>query len=171
MVVVTRLVGHKGVDLVRSVAEACWTQGIQQRSGQQRARLRRFSAIWCHPGRVGGYTSGLCRPWPLQDLRRRGHFLMPSKSDPAAWPRWWPAATAPFHCAGNRRPEGLDPRFRRWGRQRLRSFQQYNAHDLLQGLLASREVFWKRKAGQCWCAGPCSVQLEQLQPSSYIDMY
>ena len=117
MGMVTRLVGHKGVDLVRSVAEGLLDQGIQLvilGNGEHAYEAFFGDLAARHPGRVGVYIGF------VQDLRRRGP--VPDALEIRAL-RPGPDGGLPLrhhsHCAGNRRPEGLDPRFRRRGRQRL----------------------------------------------------
>ena len=66
MAMVTRLVGHKGVDLVRSIAEGLLQQGIELVVlGSGEAGYEAFFNELCarHPGRVGS-TSASTPTWP-----------------------------------------------------------------------------------------------------------
>ena len=84
MAMVTRLVGHKGVDLVRSIAEGLLQQGIELVIlGSGEAQYENFFNELCarNPGRVGvyiGFNAKLAqRIYAGADI-----FLMPSRSEP-----------------------------------------------------------------------------------------
>ncbi len=106
---VTRLVGHKGVDLVRHVAQDIVNSGLQLvvlGSGEA-AYESFFSELAArNPGAVGvkiAFVPSLARKiYAGADM-----FLMPSKPSPAACPRWWRCATAPFLLCARRAACGI----------------------------------------------------------------
>ena len=84
MGMVTRLVGHKGVDLVRSVAEGLLDQGIQLvilGNGEHAYEAFFGDLAARHPGRVGVYI-GFVPPLARKIYAGADIFLMPSKSEP-----------------------------------------------------------------------------------------
>ena len=84
MGMVTRLVGHKGLDLVRSVAEGLLQQGIQLvilGSGEHGYEAFFNDLAYRHPGRVGVYI-GFNATLAQQIYAGSDIFLMPSKSEP-----------------------------------------------------------------------------------------
>ena len=101
MAMVTRLVGHKGVDLVRSIAEGLLQQGIELVIlGSGEAQYENFFNELCarNPGRVGvyiGFNAKLAqRIYAGADI-----FLMRPAPNPAAWLRWYPALWHHPRCA------------------------------------------------------------------------
>src|SRR5699024_2167893 len=84
MAMVTRLVGHKGVDLVRDVAEGLIDQGIELvilGNGEHAYEVFFNDLAGRHPGRVGVYI-GFVPPLARQIYAGADIFLMPSKSEP-----------------------------------------------------------------------------------------
>ena len=84
MAMVTRLVGHKGLDLVRSVAEGLIQQGIELVVlGTGEAGYEAFFNELCarHPGRVGVYI-GFNLALAQQIYAGADIYLMPSRSEP-----------------------------------------------------------------------------------------
>ena len=87
---VSRMVGMKGFDLVQSIADGLVDRGIQLVIlGSGESQYENFFSDLCgrHPGRVGTYI---------------GFEPKLPRVSPAAWHRWWPAATA--HLPSSARP-------------------------------------------------------------------
>ena len=84
MAMVTRLVGHKGVDLVQAIAEGLLQQGIELVIlGSGEAQYENFFNELCarNPGRVGVYI-GFNAKLAQQIYAGADIFLMPSRSEP-----------------------------------------------------------------------------------------
>ena len=103
MGMVSRLVSHKGLDLVKAVLdellETTDIQVVVLGSGDWEYENFFREAAARHPGKLAiriGFVPDLARKiYAGSDL-----FLMPSKSEPAGSPRWLRCAMAPFRLCG-----------------------------------------------------------------------
>lgn len=143
MAMVTRLVGHKGVDLVKAIAEGLLDAGIELVIlGTGEYQYESFFselAAW-HPGRVGtfiGFNSKLAQ----QIYAGADIFLMPSKSEPCGLAQMVSCryGTIPIvretgglkdsiHDSGDGEGNGF-------------TFGNYNAHDLYQTCMRAKEGY------------------------------
>lgn len=159
MAMVTRLVGHKGVDLVRSIAEGLLQQGIELVIlGSGEAQYENFFNELCarNPGRVGvyiGFNAKLAqRIYAGADI-----FLMPSRSEPCGLAQMVSCryGTIPvvretgglrdsIHDSGDGYGNGF-------------TFANYNAHELYEACCVPRKATGTRKAGPCWSSVPWNV--------------
>lgn len=175
MGMVTRLVGHKGLDLVRSVAEGLVARGIQLviLGNGEHAYETFFSEELAarHPGRVGVYI-GFVPPLARKIYAGADMFLMPSKSEPCGLAQMVACryGTVPIvretgglkdsiHDSGDGMGNGF-------------TFQQYSAHDLYEACSRANEGYWQKegwpilvkRAMQCDFSWNNSAR-------SYMDMY
>ena len=146
MAMITRLVGHKGVDLVRAVAEGLLQQGIELVIlGSGEAQYENFFNELCarHPGRVGvyiGFNAQLAqRIYSGADI-----FLMPSRSEPCGLAQMVSCryGTIPvvretgglrdsIHDSGDGFGNGF-------------TFANYNAHELYEACWRAKEGYWQK---------------------------
>ena len=147
MAMVTRLVGHKGVDLVRSIAEGLLQQGIELVIlGSGEAQYENFFNELCarNPGRVGvyiGFNAKLAqRIYAGADI-----FLMPSRSEPCGLAQMVSCryGTIPvvretgglrdsIHDSGDGYGNGF-------------TFANYNAHELYEACWRAKEGYWNKE--------------------------
>lgn len=145
MAMVTRLVGHKGLDLVRSIAEGLLRQDIELVIlGSGEAQYEDFfnDLAARNPGRVStyiGYNAKLAqRIYAGADM-----FLMPSRSEPCGLAQMISCryGTIPIiretgglkdsiHDAGDGKGNGF-------------TFANYNAHELYEACWRAKETFFK----------------------------
>ena len=174
LAMVTRLVGHKGVDLVRHVAQEVVNNGIQLvvlGSGESEYESFFSELAARNPGAVGvriGFVPSLARKvYAGADM-----FLMPSKSEPCglsqmvalrygAIPivRETGGLRDSIHDSGDGKGNGF-------------TFRNYNAHEMLGTILRAKEGFenqsgWHvlvKRAMECDCSWGASAK-------QYVDMY
>ena len=147
MAMVTRLVGHKGVDLVKAIAEGLLQEGIELvvlGTGEYQYESFFSDLAGRHPGRVGtyiGFNSNLAqRIYSGADI-----FLMPSKSEPCGLAQMVSCryGTIPviretgglkdsIHDSGDGYGNGF-------------TFGSYNAHDLFQACWRAKEGYWQKE--------------------------
>ena len=143
---VSRLVGHKGLDLVRSVAEGLLQQGIELVVlGSGEAGYEAFFNELCarHPGRVGVYI-GFNTALAQQIYAGADIFLMPSRSEPCGLSQMVACryGTIPvvretgglrdsIHDSGDGYGNGF-------------TFANYNAHELYEACWRAKEGYWKK---------------------------
>lgn len=159
MAMVTRLVGHKGVDLVKAIAETLLEDGIELvilGTGEYQYESFFSELTAWHPGRVGtfiGFNSQLAQ----QIYAGADIFLMPSKSEPCGLAQMVSCryGTIPIiretgglkdsiHDSGDGNGNGF-------------TFGNYNAHDLYQACWRAKEGYaqeegWKilvKRAMEC----------------------
>ena len=147
MSMVTRLVGHKGLDLVRSVAEGLIQQGIELVVlGTGEAGYEAFfnELAARHPGRVGvfiGFNLALAQ----QIYAGSDIYLMPSRSEPCGLSQMVACryGTIPvvretgglrdsIHDSGDGYGNGF-------------TFANYNAHELYEACWRAKEGYWKKE--------------------------
>ena len=174
MAIVTRLVGHKGVDLVKSVAEGLLQQGIQLVVlGNGEYAYEAFFSDLCgrHPGRVGVYI-GFVPPLARQIYAGADIFLMPSKSEPCGLAQMVACryGTIPVvRATGGLRDSIQDSGD---GQGNGFVFQQYSAHDLYEACWRAKEGYWQKdgwpilvkRAMQCDFSWNVSAR-------AYVEMY
>ena len=147
MAMVTRLVGHKGVDLVCSAAQGLLDQGIQLviLGNGEYGYEDFFSELAAkHPGRVGVYI-GFVPPMARRIYAGADMFLMPSKSEPCGLAQMVACryGTIPvvretgglrdsIHDSGDGKGNGF-------------TFSQYNAHDLYQTCCRAADGYKNKK--------------------------
>lgn len=171
---VTRLVGHKGVDLVRSVAEGLIQQGMQLvvlGNGEHSYEAFFNDLAGRHPGRVGVYI-GFVPPLARKIYAGADIFLMPSKSEPCGLAQMVACRYGTIPVV--RETGGLRDSIRDSGDGKGNgfTFQQYNAHDLYEACWRAKEGYWQKdgwailvkRAMQCDFSWGASAR-------AYIDMY
>ncbi len=147
---VTRLVGHKGLDLVRSVAKGLVDMGMQLvvLGNGEYAYEAFFSDLAArYPGRVGVYI-GFVPPLARKVYAGADMFLMPSKSEPCGLAQMVACryGTIPIvretgglrdsiHDSGDRQGNGF-------------TFRQYSAHDLYEACSRANEGYQNREGWQ-----------------------
>ena len=171
---VTRLVGHKGVDLVRHVAQEIVNSGLQlvvlgSGAAEYESFFRDLAAR--NPGAVGvkiGFVPTLARKiYAGADM-----FLMPSKSEPCGLSQMVALryGTIPIvretgglrdsiHDSGGGKGNGF-------------TFRNYNAHEMLNAVLRAKEGYenpegWKvliKRAMECDMSWSASAK-------QYVEMY
>ena len=140
---VTRLVGHKGVDLVRSVAKGLVDMGMQVvvlGNGEYAYESFFGDLAARNPGRVGAYI-GFVPPLARKIYAGADMFLMPSKSEPCGLAQMVACryGTIPIvretgglrdsiHDSGDGQGNGF-------------TFRQYNAHDLYEACRRANEGY------------------------------
>lgn len=147
MAMVTRLVGHKGVDLVRSIAEGLLQQGIELVIlGSGEAQYENFFNELCarHPGRVGvyiGFNAKLAqRIYSGADI-----FLMPSRSEPCGLAQMVSCRYGTIPVV--RETGGLRDSIRDSGDGFGNgfTFANYNAHELYEACWRAKEGYWNKE--------------------------
>ena len=171
---VTRLVGHKGVDLVRHVAQDIINNGLQlvvlgSGEAEYESFFRELAAR--NPGAVGvkiGFIPSLARKvYAGADL-----FLMPSKSEPCGLSQMVALryGTVPIvRETGGLRDSIQDSGD---GKGNGFTFRNYNAHEMLNAVLRAKEGYdnpdgWKvlvKRAMECDMSWNASAK-------QYVDMY
>ena len=147
MAMVTRLVGHKGVDLVRSIAEGLLQQGIELVVlGSGEAQYENFfNELYArHPGRVGVYI-GFNAKLAQHIYSGADIFLMPSRSEPCGLAQMVSCryGTIPvvretgglrdsIHDSGDGFGNGF-------------TFANYNAHELYEACWRAKEGYWQKE--------------------------
>ena len=147
MAMVTRLVGHKGVDLVQAIAEGLLQQGIELVVlGSGEAQYENFFNELCarHPGRVGVYI-GFNAQLAQQIYAGADIFLMPSRSEPCGLAQMVSCryGTIPvvretgglkdsIHDSGDGYGNGF-------------TFANYNAHELYEACWRAKEGYWNKE--------------------------
>ena len=146
MAMVTRLVGHKGVDLVRSIAEGLLQQGIELVIlGSGEAQYENFFNELCarNPGRVGvyiGFNAKLAqRIYAGADI-----FLMPSRSEPCGLAQMVSCRYGTIPVI--RETGGLKDSIRDSGDGYGNgfTFANYNAHELYEACWRAKEGYWQK---------------------------
>ena len=145
MGMVTRLVGHKGLDLVRSVAEGLLQQGIQLvilGSGEHGYEAFFNDLAYRHPGRVGVYI-GFNATLAQQIYAGSDIFLMPSKSEPCGLSQMVACRYGAVPVV--RETGGLKDSIRDSGDGQGNgfTFANYSAHDLYQACWRAKEGYWQ----------------------------
>lgn len=159
MAMVTRLVGHKGVDLVQAIAEGLLQQGIELVIlGSGEAQYENFFNELCarNPGRVGVYI-GFNAKLAQQIYAGADIFLMPSRSEPCGLAQMVSCryGTIPviretgglkdsIHDSGDGYGNGF-------------TFANYNAHELYEACWRAKEGYWQKDGWPCWSSAPWSV--------------
>ena len=121
MAMVTRLVGHKGVDLVQPSPRVCCSRASSwSSSAPARPSMRTSSTSCAHATRAASVSTSLQRQTGTADLRRCRHLpdAVPLRALRPGPDGLLPLRHDPRHPR-DRRPEGLYPRLRRRLRQRL----------------------------------------------------
>ncbi len=150
MAMVSRLVGHKGVDLVRDIAEGLIDQGIQLvvlGTGEYAYEAFFSDMAARHPGRVGTYI-GFNAKLAQEIYAGADIFLMPSKSEPCGLSQMVACryGTIPvvretgglrdsIHDSGDGYGNGF-------------TFANYNAHELYEACWRAKEGYWKHEGWQ-----------------------
>ena len=145
MGMVTRLVGHKGLDLVRSVAEGLLQQGIQLvilGSGEHGYEAFFNDLAYRHPGRVGVYI-GFNATLAQQIYAGSDIFLMPSKSEPCGLSQMVACRYGAVPVV--RETGGLKDSIQDSGDGQGNgfTFANYSAHDLYQACWRAKEGYWQ----------------------------
>ena len=145
MGMVTRLVGHKGLDLVRSVAEGLLQQGIQLvilGSGEHGYEAFFNDLAYRHPGRVGVYI-GFNATLAQQIYAGSDIFLMPSKSEPCGLSQMVACRYGAVPVV--RETGGLKDSIKDSGDGQGNgfTFANYSAHDLYQACWRAKEGYWQ----------------------------
>ena len=145
MSMVTRLVGHKGLDLVRSVAEGLLQQGIQLvilGSGEHGYEAFFNDLAYRHPGRVGVYI-GFNATLAQQIYAGSDIFLMPSKSEPCGLSQMVACRYGAVPVV--RETGGLKDSIKDSGDGQGNgfTFANYSAHDLYQACWRAKEGYWQ----------------------------
>ncbi len=144
---VTRLVGHKGVDLVRSVAEGLVDLGQQLviLGNGEYAYEAFFSDLAArHPGRVGVYI-GFVPPLARKIYAGADLFLMPSKSEPCGLAQMVACRYGTIPIV--RETGGLRDSIKDSGGGEGNgfTFSQYSAHDLYEACRRANEGYWNKE--------------------------
>ena len=150
MAMVSRLVGHKGVDLVRDIAEGLIDQGIQLvvlGTGEYAYEAFFSDMAARHPGRVGTYI-GFNAKLAQEIYAGADIFLMPSKSEPCGLAQMVACryGTIPvvretgglrdsIHDSGDGYGNGF-------------TFANYNAHELYEACWRAKEGYWQHEGWQ-----------------------
>ena len=174
MAMVTRLVGHKGVDLVKSVAEGLLQQGIQLVVlGNGEYAYESFFSDLCgrHPGRVGVYI-GFVPPLARQIYAGADIFLMPSKSEPCGLAQMVACryGTIPVvRATGGLRDSIQDSGD---GKGNGFVFQQYSAHDLYEACWRAKEGYWQKEGWPVLVKRAMQCDFSwNVSARSYVEMY
>lgn len=174
MGMVTRLVGHKGVDLVRSVAEGLLDQGIQLviLGNGEYAYEAFFSDLAArHPGRVGVYI-GFVPPLARKIYAGADMFLMPSKSEPCGLAQMVASRYGTIPIV--RETGGLRDSIQDSGDGKGNGFTfvQYNAHDLYQACWRAKEGYWNKEGWEVLVQRAMGCDFSwQASAQRYVDMY
>ncbi len=159
MAMVTRLVGHKGVDLVQAIAEGLLQQGIELVIlGSGESQYENFFNELCarNPGRVGVYI-GFNAKLAQEIYAGADIFLMPSRSEPCGLAQMVSCRYGTIPVI--RETGGLKDSIRDSGDGYGNgfTFANYNAHELYEACCAPRKAIGRRMAGLCWSSAPWSV--------------
>ena len=146
MAMVTRLVGHKGVDLVQAISEGLLQQGIELVIlGSGESQYENFFNELCarNPGRVGVYI-GFNAKLAQEIYSGADIFLMPSRSEPCGLAQMVSCryGTIPvvretgglrdsIHDSGDGFGNGF-------------TFANYNAHELYEACWRAKEGYWQK---------------------------
>ena len=174
MAMVTRLVGHKGVDLVRDVAEGLIDQGIELvilGNGEHAYEAFFNDLAGRHPGRVGVYI-GFVPPLARQIYAGADIFLMPSKSEPCGLAQMVACryGTIPVVRETGGLKDSIHDSGDGWGNGF--TFQQYNAHDLYEACWRAKEGYWHKDGWPVLVhRAMCCDFSWNVSAHSYIDMY
>lgn len=144
---VTRLVGHKGVDLVRSVAEGLVDLGQQLvilGNGEYAYEAFFSDLAGRHPGRVGVYI-GFVPPLARKIYAGADLFLMPSKSEPCGLAQMVACRYGTIPIV--RETGGLRDSIKDSGGGEGNgfTFSQYSAHDLYEACRRANEGYWQKE--------------------------
>ena len=144
---VTRLVGHKGVDLVRSVAKGLVDLGMQLvvLGNGEYAYESFFSDLAArYPGRVGVYI-GFVPPLARKIYAGADLFLMPSKSEPCGLAQMVACRYGTIPIV--RETGGLRDSIQDSGNGEGNgfTFRQYSAHDLYEACRRANEGYWNKE--------------------------
>ena len=145
MAMVTRLVGHKGVDLVQAIAEGLLQQGIELVVlGSGEAQYENFFNELCarNPGRVGVYI-GFNAKLAQEIYAGADMFLMPSKFEPCGLAQMIALRYGTIPIV--RETGGLKDTVHAFvdyaGTGNGFTFASYNAHDMLHVIREACGVF------------------------------
>ena len=146
MAMVTRLVGHKGVDLVQAIAEGLLQQGIELVIlGSGEAQYENFFNELCarNPGRVGVYI-GFNAKLAQQIYAGADIFLMPSRSEPCGLAQMVSCRYGTIPVI--RETGGLKDSIRDSGDGYGNgfTFANYNAHELYEACWRAKEGYWQK---------------------------
>ena len=171
---VTRLAGHKGLDLVRCVAQEIVNNGMQLAVlGTGEAEYEQFFGELAarNPGSVGvkiAFVPALARKvYAGADM-----FLMPSKSEPCGLSQMVALryGTIPIvretgglrdsiHDSGDGKGNGF-------------TFSSYNAHDMLNAVLRAKAGFENQEGGQMLVKRAMECDFSwNASAKQYMDMY
>ncbi len=147
MAMVTRLVGHKGLDLVKCIAEGLLQEGIELvilGTGEYQYESFFSELAARHPGRVGvfiGFNSQLAQ----QIYAGADIFLMPSKSEPCGLAQMVACRYGTIPVV--RETGGLRDSIQDSGDGKGNGFTfgSYNAHDLFQACWRAKEGYWNEE--------------------------
>ena len=147
MAMVTRLVGHKGLDLVKCIAEGLLQEGIELvilGTGEYQYESFFSELAARHPGRVGvfiGFNSQLAQ----QIYAGADIFLMPSKSEPCGLAQMVACRYGTIPVV--RETGGLRDSIQDSGDGKGNGFTfgSYNAHDLFQACWRAKEGYWNKE--------------------------
>ena len=147
MAMVTRLVGHKGLDLVKCIAERLLPEGIELvilGTGEYQYESFFSELAARHPGRVGvfiGFNSQLAQ----QIYAGADIFLMPSKSEPCGLAQMVACRYGTIPVV--RETGGLRDSIQDSGDGKGNGFTfgSYNAHDLFQACWRAKEGYWNKE--------------------------
>lgn len=144
MAMVTRLVGHKGVDLVQAIAEGLLQQGIELVVlGSGEAQYENFFNELCarNPGRVGVYI-GFNAKLAQEIYAGADMFLMPSRSEPCGLAQMVSCRYGTIPII--RETGGLKDSIRDSGDGYGNgfTFANYNAHELYEACWRAKEGYW-----------------------------
>ena len=146
MAMVTRLVGHKGVDLVQAIAEGLLQQGIELVIlGSGEAQYENYFNELCarNPGRVGVYI-GFNAKLAQQIYAGADIFLMPSRSEPCGLAQMVSCRYGTIPVI--RETGGLKDSIRDSGDGYGNgfTFANYNAHELYEACWRAKEGYWQK---------------------------
>ena len=146
MAMVTRLVGHKGVDLVQAIAEGLLQQGIELVVlGSGEAQYENFFNELCarNPGRVGVYI-GFNAKLAQEIYAGADMFLMPSRSEPCGLAQMVSCRYGTIPII--RETGGLKDSIRDSGDGYGNgfTFANYNAHELYEACWRAKEGYWQK---------------------------
>ena len=173
MGMVTRLVGHKGVDLVRSIAEELLKDKVQLvilGSGEHAYEAFFNDLAYRHPGRVGVYI-GFNSKLAQQIYAGADIFLMPSKSEPCGLAQMVACRYGTLPIV--RETGGLKDSIRDAGDGKGNGFTfvDYSAHELHRACTRAKEAYF----GEEWPelvkrAMNCDFSWD-VSAKSYEEMY
>ena len=146
MAMVTRLVGHKGVDLVQAIAEGLLQQGIELVIlGSGESQYENFFNELCarNPGRVGVYI-GFNAKLAQEIYAGADIFLMPSRSEPCGLAQMVSCRYGTIPVI--RETGGLKDSIRDSGDGYGNgfTFANYNAYELYEACWRAKEGYWQK---------------------------